>query len=61
MEQVTQSNAASVEETAAALEELTSQATLITAIVEQLAILSGEKASGTSQFSGPSLHIAPAR
>jgi hypothetical protein len=59
MEQVTQSNVASVEETAAALEELTTQATLISSIVEQLAILSGEKASGTSQFNGHPLHIAP--
>ena len=61
MEQVTQSNAASVEETADALEELTSQATLINAIVERLAILSGEKVSSPLQFSGHSLHKTPAR
>lgn len=56
MEQVTQNNAASVEETAAALEELTTQAALISDIVDELARLSGERASTPSPSSGRSLH-----
>ncbi len=61
MEKVTQSNAASIEETATALEELTTQVTLINAIVEQLAILSGEKTLGPSPATVRSLQIAPIR